>query len=44
MKLLSSFETCGKYGSVKLYINGELPGSISDEDIYDIFYNVFIKI
>lgn len=30
---LASFETCGKYGSVKLYINGELPSSISDEDI-----------
>ena len=44
MKLLSSFETCGKYGSVKLYINGELPGSISDEDIYDIFYNVLPKV
>lgn len=40
MKLLSSFETCGKYGSVKLYINGELPSSISDEDIYDIFHDV----
>lgn len=37
---LASFETCGKYGYVKLYINGELPSSISNEDIYDIFYDV----
>lgn len=44
MKLLSSCETYGRYGSVKLYINGELPSSISDEDIFDIFYDVLPKV
>lgn len=44
MKLLSSYETCGKYGSVKLYIHGELPGSLSNEDISDIFYDVLSNV
>lgn len=44
MKLLSSYETRGEYGPVKLCISGELPSSLSDEDISDIFYGVLPKV
>lgn len=44
MKELSFFQTCGKYGTVKLAINGELPESLSDEFISDILYGVLSSI